>query len=275
MLVTAWNDAGSGVDTELADVMAWPECERPEDTQGQRVIIRRMRAPKTAEVRFELFPKLNFHGTPEESRLWANGARFGFVQDFLGLWTSFPFQMEPDGASAVFHMRGGEEHWAVLGWNAPPTGWSVADAADVFQEAANDWREWSADLKLNDAGTRSAALHRSALTVQLLSHAHHDSAVAALTYRLDGDPHMEQEEVEEVCGYENSLPVHRGNRAAKQMQLGSLGFSADCTRIYLDHGGEWEEFWDSLHRAADFTCAHWQEEDCGVWELTQKAHHVA
>ena len=72
-----------------------------------------------------------------------------------------------------------------------------------------------------------------------------------------------------------ALPVHRGNRAAKQMQLGSLEFFADCTRIYLDHGGEWEEFWDSLRRAADFTCAHWQEEDCGVWELTQKAHYVA
>ena len=336
VLVTAWIDAGSGEDIELADVMASPERERPDDLEGQRVILRRMRAPRDAEVRFELFPRLDFHAAPEESHPWENGARFDFGKDFLGLWTSFPFQMERDGATAVFHMRGGEEHWVVLGWNSPPTGWSAAFAAEVFEKAANYWREWSAELKVENAGTRSVALHRSALTVQLLSHAQHDSAVAALTtslperlggernydyryswvrdaslslallarlgkpaqvkrylhwlcgltsatesplqvcYRLDGDPHIEEEEIEGVCGYANSLPVHRGNRAAKQMQLGSLGFFADCARIYLDHGGEWEqEFWSLLRRAADFTCAHWQEEDCGVWELTQKAHYVA
>ena len=336
VLVTAWIDAGSGEDMELADVMAWPGHERPEGVDGQRVVIRRMRVPKDAEVRFELYPKRNFHGTPEESHPWENGARFAFGRDFLGLWTSFPFKLEPDGASADFAMRAGDEHWAVLGWNAPPTQWSADYAAAVFQEAANYWREWSADLKLVDAGARSVALRRSALTVQLLSHARYDSAVAALTtslperlgggrnydyryswvrdaslslallarmgksaevkrylswlsgltsftesplqvcYRLDGSPHIDQEEVEGVRGYENSLPVRRGNRAARQTQLGSLGFFADCARIYLDQGGEWEEgFWDLLRRAADFTSQHWQEEDSGVWELQQQAHYVA
>ena len=336
VLVTVWMDAGSGEDIELADVMAWPEGDRPDGVQGQRVIIRRMRAPKTAEVCFGLFPRLNFQATPEESRLWENGARFDFGKDFLGLWTSFPFKMEPQGVSAVFTLHAGDEHWAVLGWNAPPTEWSAAYAAQMFQEAANYWRQWSGDLKSKDAGTRSAALLRSALTVQLLSHAHRDSAVAALTtslperlggernydyryswvrdaslslallarmgkaaevkrylhwlcgltspaesplqvcYRLDGDPHIDEKEIEGVSGYENSLPVHRGNRAAKQMQLGSLGFFADCARIYVDHGGEWEEeFWGLLRRSADFTCAHWQEEDSGVWELPQQAHYVA
>ena len=336
VLLTAWMDATGGEDIELADGMAWPERERSEGRQGQRVIIRRMRAPKTAEVRFELFPKRNFQTAPEESRRWENGARFNFGKDYLGLWTSFPFKLEPDGASAVAGLGAGEEHWVVLGWNAPPTEWSAAYAAQVFQEAANYWRAWSAELKVEDAGARSTALHRSALTVQLLNHAHRDSAVAALTtslperlgdernydyryswvrdaslslsllaqmgkaaevkrylhwlcglpsltesplqvcYRLDGDPHIEQEEIEGVCGYENSLPVRRGNRAAKQMQLGSLGFFADCARIYLDHGGEWdEEFWGLLRRTADFTCQHWQEEDSGVWELPQQAHYVA
>ena len=57
-------------------------------------------------------------------------------------------------------------------------------------------------------------------------------------------PYLEQEDVEGVPGYKNSQPVRRGNRAAKQMQLGSMGFFADCARIYLDQGGEWRnEFW--------------------------------
>jgi GH15 family glucan-1,4-alpha-glucosidase len=72
------------------------------------------------------------------------------------------------------------------------------------------------------------------------------------------------------------LPVRRGNRAAKQRQLGSLGFFADCARIFLDNGGNWrEEFWRLLKRVADFTCAHWQEKDSGVWELAEEAHYVA
>ena len=336
VLVTVWPDATGAEAIELADVMAWPERERPERVEGQRVIIRRMRAPEDTEMRFELFPRRNFQAAPDESRRWENGARFDFGKDFLGLWTSFPFELEPDGASAIFTLRAGEEHWAVLGWNAPPAQWSAAHAAEVFQKATDYWREWSEDLKVADAGTRSAALRRSALTVQLLSHAHRDSAVAALTtslperlggernydyryswvrdaslslallarlgksvqvkrylhwlcgltsstksplqvcYRLDGDPHIAQEEIKGIRGYEDSLPAHRGNRAAKQMQLGSLGFFADCARIYLDHGGEWEEeFWELLRRAADFTCTHWQEKDSGVWELPQQADYVA
>jgi GH15 family glucan-1,4-alpha-glucosidase/NAD(P)-dependent dehydrogenase (short-subunit alcohol dehydrogenase family) len=95
-------------------------------------------------------------------------------------------------------------------------------------------------------------------------------------YRLDGNPNLEEEEIPGVCGYENSRPVHRGNRAAGQLQLGSMGFLADCVRIYLDHGGEWRpEFWQLIKRVADFTCEHWREKDSGVWELSQQAHYVA
>ena len=88
----------------------------------------------------------------------------------------------------------------------------------------------------------------------------HSSTEAPLQpcYRLDGIPHIDQEDIEGVAGYENSQPVRRGNRAARQMQLGSMGFFADCASIYLDCGGEWrDEFWQLLKRAADFTCKHW------------------
>jgi GH15 family glucan-1,4-alpha-glucosidase len=106
----------------------------------------------------------------------------------------------------------------------------------------------------------------------------HSSTEAPLQpcYRLDGNPHMDQEDVKGVAGYENSQPVRRGNRAARQMQLGSMGFFADCARIYLDRGGEWRnEFWQLLKRAAEFTCKHWTDKDSGVWELPEEAHYVA
>ncbi len=334
-LVTTWA-GGQDATIELTDIMAWPETARSDDVQGQRVIIRRLRVTQDVAMRFELCPKHGFAAPSEAATPTQNGAVFVFADGNLGLWASFEVSVEPHRACAVHHMEAGEEHWAVIGWNTPPGEWSVARAAATFVDAKNYWSGWSAGLKLEAAGERAAGVQRSALTVQLLSHAKHDSAVAALTtslperlggdknydyryawvrdaslslallarsgkpeevqrylrwlcgltsatssplqvcYRLDGNPHLDQAEIEGVRGYEDSRPVIIGNRAAKQTQLGSLGFFADCARIYIDQGGEWqEEFWLLLKRAADFTCAHWQEKDCGVWELPQKAHYVA
>ena len=224
----------------------------------------------------------------------------------------------------------------MLGWSLPPDEWTAARAASTFADAETYWREWSATLKLEHAGDRAPALRRCALTVQLLSHAHHHSAVAALTtslperiggdrnydyryawvrdaslslaflarlgktaevgcyldwlcglpsttnaplqvcYGIDGDPHLEQHEVGGIRGYRDSLPVLKGNRAATQKQLGSLGWFVDCVRIYLDQGGEWKEaYWQMLRRVADHTCENWQEKGNGVWELPEKARHVS
>ena len=335
-LTTTWASGEDAAAVELTDVMAWPETDRPDDLRGQRVIIRRLRAARGATVRFELCPRRGFAVPSGAATPTPDGARFTFADGTLGLWASFEVSVEPHRASAVHDLGADEEHWAVVGWNTPPEEWSVARAAAAFLDAKNYWSGWSAGLRLEAAGERAAALERAALTVQLLSHARHDSAVAALTtslperlggdknydyryawvrdaslslaslaragktaevqrylhwlcglssttasplqvcYRLDGNPHLDQSELKGVRGYEDSRPVLVGNRAAKQTQLGSLGFFADCARIYVDGGGEWrEEFWRLLKRAADFTCAHWQEQDCGVWELPQQADYVA
>ena len=335
-LVTTWEDEEVAEAIELTDIMAWPENDRPSALNGSRVIIRRLRMRRDARMCFELCPRRNFANAPEASESVEGGAVFTFADGTVGLWTSFKVSVEPHGAFAVHDMRAGEEHWAVIGWNTPPKGWSVARAAGTFVDARDYWSGWSAGVKLEPAGERGPALQRSALTVQLLSHAEHDSAVAALTtslperiggdknydyryawvrdaslslallahagktaevqsyldwlcglrsttkaplqvcYRLNGDPHLDQKELADVRGYLDSQPVRVGNRAAKQMQFGSMGFFADCVRLYLDHGGEWrEEFWQLLKRVADFTCKHWQEKDSGVWELPQEAHYVA
>jgi GH15 family glucan-1,4-alpha-glucosidase len=330
VVLTLWD----GV--ELADVMAWPWDDRAADLSQQRVILRRLRASNQATVSFELRPGSAFGTAPRRSTDIEGGARFSFEDGFLGVWTSFPIEVDATGASATVHLRGGDEHWVALGWKIRARDWSIALAAEEFQQAQNYWTDWSGNLKVGREGGRSSALKRAALTVQLLSHAHHDCAVAAATsslperlggdrnydyryawvrdaslslaymarmgkrdeieqylewlcglgsetkaplqvcYRIDGNPHLDQEDVSGISGYENSAPVRRGNRAAKQMQLGSMGFFADCARIYLDNGGKWrEEFWRLLKRAADFTCDHWREKDSGVWELPEEAHYVA
>jgi GH15 family glucan-1,4-alpha-glucosidase len=336
VLLTTWPETAKYENIELADVMAFPEEERAEILCGQRIIIRRLRVKADATVSFALFPRRSFAAASGEPVSREGGAIFPFVDGTLGFWASFSTSLERDGAFATFSMRAGDEHWVVLGWNVQPEGWEAPSASRVFAEAENYWRDWSAGLDVSAGGTRAGTVQRSALTVQLLSHVHHECSVAALTsslperiggdknydyryawvrdaslslallarlgnpgevqhylswlsgldsamkaplqvcYRLDGNPHMDQEDVEGIAGYENSQPVRRGNRAAKQMQLGSMGFFADCARIYLDRGGEWrDEFWQLLKRAADFTCKHWKDKDSGVWELPEKAHYVA
>jgi GH15 family glucan-1,4-alpha-glucosidase len=316
--------------------MAWPANERPPDRRGQRVILRRLRGRQDVAVEFALVPRRNFAAGATAMRPAAGGAVYEFADGSLLFWASFAAELYPEGAHAHVQLRAGDEHWVVLGWNTAPEQWDVAGAAQVFEAAENYWRDWSSDLAIEHGGSRLGAIRRSALTVQLLSHAHHSSAVAALTtslperlggdrnydyryawvrdaslslallarlgksgqvrcylewlcglhsstsaplqvcYRLDGNPHIDQHTLSAVSGYAHSQPVVQGNRAAKQIQLGSFGFFADCARIYLDHGGEWrEEFWSLLKCGADYTCKHWQDKDSGIWELTQHAQYVA
>jgi GH15 family glucan-1,4-alpha-glucosidase len=331
VLLTRWAEDS----IELADVMARPGDEPPEEVCGQRVILRRLRTAVETEVVFDLQARRGFSG-PEASHVANGGALFTFADGALAVWASFPLELEAGGAGANFTAQAGAEFWVMIGWDAQAEEWSPERAASVFADAEGYWRDWSAELQLAHSGTRTARLRRSAITVQLLSNAQHDTSVAALTtslperiggdqnydyryawvrdaslsiamlarmgktgearryldwlcglpsttssplqvcYRLDGNPHLEQEEVAGARGYADSLPVRRGNRAAKQLQLGSLGFFTDCARIYVDEGGEWrEEFWRVLTRAAAFTCEHWQEADSGIWELPQEAHYVA
>jgi GH15 family glucan-1,4-alpha-glucosidase len=335
VLVTSWSTVDGSPEIEICDAMAWPGEQPSETAKGQRAIIRRLRSIRGTTVAFAFQPRWDF-ASPRAVSEDSAGAVFQFAEGNVGCWSSFPLQVGSADATATLALHAGEVHWAVLGWNVSPGEWSVSEAAQQFASAEAYWRNWSAELKLNGNGSRTVALKRSALTVQLLSHVDHESAVAALTtslperlggnrnydyryawvrdaslslallarmgktaevnrylewlcrldsstssplqicYRLNGDTQLDQEVLPGLRGYAGSIPVRRGNRAAKQQQLGSLGFFADCARIYFDCGGEWrDEFWELLCRAAKYTCDHWQEEDSGVWELPTEAHYVA
>jgi GH15 family glucan-1,4-alpha-glucosidase len=333
IIATTWPEEAQ---VELTDGMAWPWDARREELQPQRVIVRRLRATGDAKVQFELRPRWGLTGTPGIVTPVERGAVFVFENGGVGFWASFPVEIDATGASATMEMKAGDEQWAVIGWNVTPGEWSIERARKEYLGAAQYWRDWSGDLAYGLGGEREEALRRAALTVQLLSHANHDCAVAAVTsslperigggrnydyryawvrdtslslaflarmgksgevahymewlcqlhstvetplqvcYRITGDPHLDLEEIPDAAGYRGSRPVYRGNRAAKQRQLGPLGFFADCAQIYLDNGGEWrEEFWELLKRVTNFTQYHWQEPDSGVWELAHEAHYVA
>ena len=192
-VTTRWASGASPQAVEVTDVMAWPEDERVGGLSGERVILRRLRVTGgAAQMAFTLFPRWNFAVQPKVvERLSENALTFRFEAGTLGLWTSFAATATATGAAAEWTVPAGEEHWMVLGWNSPPTDWSAHRAAQAFAAALTYWRDWSAGLDLRCTGERADAAQRTALTVQLLTHAQHGAAVASLTTslpeRLGGD----------------------------------------------------------------------------------------
>jgi GH15 family glucan-1,4-alpha-glucosidase len=56
-------------------------------------------------------------------------------------------------------------------------------------------------------------------------------------YRIDSGTDTTQRARDELSGYRQSRPVLFGNHAFAQVQGDSLGYLADCSLIYLEHGG--------------------------------------
>jgi GH15 family glucan-1,4-alpha-glucosidase len=88
-------------------------------------------------------------------------------------------------------------------------------------------------------------------------------------YDLLGRPvSAEMSEVPDVAGYRGSLPVHVGNSAASQSQLGAYGDLLDAVRVYAEHGGRLDtRTGGMLGEMIDHVCDIWRRPDAGLWEL--------
>lgn len=87
-------------------------------------------------------------------------------------------------------------------------------------------------------------------------------------YRMNGSRGIPEEELPNLEGYCQSSPVRIGNEAAKQFQLDIYGEIFDAVHIY-DRKAEAVsyDFWTHLSRIIDWLCAHWRDDDDGIWEV--------
>ncbi|MGA7126879.1 MAG: glycoside hydrolase family 15 protein [Chthoniobacterales bacterium] len=333
-VATTWAEDSGDSFSELTDVMTWPSNHRERSLRDSRVIIRRLRAGAEM-IHFEICPRWGFTGQSKETRPALGGVVFRFRKGTLAVWTSFPLVVGDEAARAELE-DWKDDLWAVIAWNLSLEAWTLERVATAFEEALGYWRNWNATLCIDAAGTLGSRLHRSAMTVHLLTHAEYDCSVAALTtslperrggdrnydyrfawvrdaslslallarlgktdevqhyldwlceldsstdaplqvcYRIDGEVRLDEIELSAVRGYADSRPVRYGNRAAKQSQLGSLAFFADCACIYVETGGTWEDkHWRLLRRVANYTSANWHLPENGIWELSIQADYVA
>ena len=93
-------------------------------------------------------------------------------------------------------------------------------------------------------------------------------------YGLDGAVVRSQEELP-LAGYRGTRPVHLGNSAGRQLQLGGFGDLLETLWRYVCQGHLLTpEAGQRLADVADQLCLLWTNEDAGLWELGDDAHYT-
>ncbi|MEV0626299.1 glycoside hydrolase family 15 protein [Nonomuraea wenchangensis] len=85
-----------------------------------------------------------------------------------------------------------------------------------------------------------------------------------IMYRVDGDPHLTEEVLDNLEGYQKSGPVRAGNAAAGQLQLDIYGEVADALAQAQEIGGI--HGWRSFSGVLDWLAGAWDRPDEGIWE---------
>jgi GH15 family glucan-1,4-alpha-glucosidase len=93
-------------------------------------------------------------------------------------------------------------------------------------------------------------------------------------YALDGTVVRSQQKLP-MAGYRGTTPVHLGNSAGRQLQLGGFGDLIETVWLYVCDGHLLTpELGERLADIADHLCHLWRNEDAGLWELGSYAHYT-
>ncbi len=93
-------------------------------------------------------------------------------------------------------------------------------------------------------------------------------------YGVDGETKLDEEELDELSGYDDARPVRIGNAAYRQDQHDVWGSLLDSVYLHTksrDHLPE--RVWPLLKRAVETACEHWHEPDRGIWEVRGDPKH--
>ena len=159
-----------------------------------------------------------------------------------------------------------------------PTGALVAAPTTSLPEAIGGTRNWDYRFTwVRDASFTVYALMRLGFTEEagafmtwLEARCIEASAEKGLhiLYGIDGDVVGTESTLDHLRGYRDSSPVRIGNGAAHQLQLDILGEVMDSLHLYDRSGRPVSyELWTAMCRQLDWLESHWEEADCGVWEV--------
>jgi GH15 family glucan-1,4-alpha-glucosidase len=107
----------------------------------------------------------------------------------------------------------------------------------------------------------------------LLSATRHTHPRIDPVYALSGNVVRSQSELP-LGGYRGTSPVHVGNAAGSQLQLGGFGDLIETIAIFVRHGHILPiSIGERLADVGDLLARIWRCEDSGFWELGQRAHY--
>ena len=87
-------------------------------------------------------------------------------------------------------------------------------------------------------------------------------------YSIDGTQKLEETELENLCGYENSHPVRIGNAAFQQLQLDIYGEMMDSIYLANKYGHSISYAgWENVQRILAWLQKNWERPDEGIWEV--------
>lgn len=159
-----------------------------------------------------------------------------------------------------------------------PTGAIVAAPTAGLPETIGGERNWDYRYTwIRDAAFTVYALMRIGFTQEATSfmdwltarcrELKPDGSLQVL-YGIDGGHELTEEILQGWKGYRGSAPVRIGNAAVNQLQLDIYGELMDSVYLYNKHVTSISfEFWQYLHRMADWVCDHWNQPDDGIWEV--------
>jgi GH15 family glucan-1,4-alpha-glucosidase len=169
-----------------------------------------------------------------------------------------------------------------------PTGALVAAPTTSLPEALGQGRNWDYRYTwLRDASFTLAALSRIGYNEETLAFARWfcslswtENAGPQIMYGIRGECELPEYELDHLSGYRGSAPVRIGNRAACQKQLDIFGEVLDCFSLCqhiaqreLVDEGQTDLLWQKLCQLVEYVCAHWQDTDCGIWEVRGAPRH--
>ena len=147
----------------------------------RRVVCVRGRMP----FRLEVEPRFDYGRSPHETRLHERGAVFASPTLSVALGSRLPLERSEQGVRARFALKAGVSATFALDHlsegETPPI-YEEEDALRAFDDTVEFWRRWLSRSRY--AGRWREMVHRSALTLKLLTYAPTGAIVAAPTTSL-------------------------------------------------------------------------------------------
>ncbi|UFH47988.1 glycoside hydrolase family 15 protein [Pseudomonas sp. KNUC1026] len=95
-----------------------------------------------------------------------------------------------------------------------------------------------------------------------------------LMYGQDGREELPESTLDHLRGHGGARPVRIGNQAYEQKQLDIYGELMDAVYLANKYGEAMtHQGWRNCQALVDHVCAHWQEEDVGIWEKRDAPQH--